>query len=216
MSINPLTKFKTLITANESAVQENTFLARDQLRTSKLAAKIRRPIFQALSLHIVVLFLISGCAGTATTKPRSEVTLPLNHAWVDGQRVEYVTTDISDQTMAKALGVNFVPRLADALPTGGQRSLVERVYKFTDDSQITVFQSAPLPTGAENKDKSYSPLWRMVMVRWNAPNTARELKSEEEVLAATDSGELSLEVTGIVINCPITRSVDGLPIKGVH
>jgi hypothetical protein len=173
------------------------------------------PYSRALSL-VPALILVSGCVGIAPLRLPGEVVLPLNHAWMDGRRVEYVTTDISDQTMAQALGVNYVPRLADALPSTQQRSLAERVYKFAGDSQITVFQSAPSPTGAKNSDKAYSPLWRMVMVQWVAPNTPRELRSEEEVLAAAERGQLSLEVTGIVVNCPITRSVDGLPIKGAR
>jgi hypothetical protein len=130
--------------------------------------------------------------------------------------VEYVTTDVSDPAMALTLGVNHVPRLADALPSNGQRSLVERVYKFADDSQLSVFQSAPSPTGAKNLDRSYSPLWRMVLVRWSDPNGRRELQSEEEILAAAERGQVSLEITGIVINCPITRSVDGASIKGAR
>lgn len=112
------------------------------------------------------LLLISAC-GSLTGVGRSPVvTLPLNFAWMEGRKVEYVTTDISDSAMAHALGVNFVPRLAQALPVAGRPSAVERVYKFADDSQITVFQSAPSPTGPANADASYSPLWRMVLVRW--------------------------------------------------
>lgn len=42
------------------------------------------------------------------------------------------------------------------------------------------------------------------MARWLKPGAAQE------------RGELSLELTGIVANCPITRSVDGLPLKGAY
>ena len=45
---------------------------------------------------------------------------------IDGGKVEYVTTDISDPTMAQALGLNLVPRLAEALPAPGRPSVVER------------------------------------------------------------------------------------------
>lgn len=144
------------------------------------------------------------------------MSLPLNRAWVDGRRVEYVTTDISDPAMARTLGVNWVPRLAQALPAPGRPSVVERVYKFADASQITVFQSAPSPTGAANADASYSPLWRLVLVRWKRPATAHELTSEEQILRAEEASELSLQVTDIVINCPITRSVDGRAIQGAR
>lgn len=164
----------------------------------------------------VVFLLLTGCAGARFDEGHSETVLPLNRAWVDGQQVEYITTDISDLTMAKALGVNYVPRLAEAVPTPGQRSVLERVYKFAHNEQISIFQSAPSPTGGDNKEKNYSPLWRMVMVQWRKPEYKRELTSEEALLAAEEKGEISLSITRIVVNCPITRSVDRLPLQGVR
>ena len=165
---------------------------------------------------ILAALLVCACGSLRDSERPAVVTLPLNHAWVDGRKVEYITTDISDPAMARALGVNLVPRLAQAIPAQGRPSLVERVYKFADSSQISVFQSAPLPTGSGNMDTSYSPLWRMVLVKWNKPFQARELKSEEEILSATESQELSMEITSIVVNCPITRSVDGNAIAGAR
>ena len=159
---------------------------------------------------------LSGCASLGGTRPQAVVSLPLNFAWMDGRRVEYVTTDISDPAMAQALGVNLVPRLALALAAPGRPSVVERVYKFVDDTQITVFQSAPAPTGPGNTDASYSPLWRMVLVQWSKPALARELKSEEQILRAAEAQDLSLDITNIVVNCPITRSVDGRAIRGAQ
>lgn len=167
-------------------------------------------------LLILTGLALSGCSGTYFDQGRTETVLPLNRAWVNGHRVEYVTTDISDPVMAKALGVNYAPRLANALAVHGQHSVLERVYKFAHDEQISVFQSAPAPTGPNNKDSHYSPLWRMVMVYWKRPERRQELKSEEEILAAEDRGDLEVQVTQILINCPITRSVDGQALKGIR
>lgn len=75
-----------------------------------------------------------------------------------------------------------------AAPGPGRPSLVERVYKFPQGELISVFQSAPLPTGGANADRIYSRLWRLVMVRWLQPAAVRELRSEEEILAAQDRG----------------------------
>lgn len=160
--------------------------------------------------------LISACSSLPEPVAHPQVSLPLHYAWVDGRKVEYITTDISDPAMAQALGVNLVPRLAEAIPSQGRPSVVERVYKFVDDSQIAVFQSAPSPSGPNNTDASYSPLWRMVLVKWIQPSRARELKSEEQILAAADAQQLSMEITSIVVNCPITRSVDGKAIAGAR
>ncbi len=164
-----------------------------------------------LTLCAAVLMSLAGCAAGP-----AEVRLPLHRAWVDGRQVDYVTTDISDAAMARQEGVNHVPRLALALGAPGRPSVTERVYKFVNGEQITVFQSAPLPAGGANADPNYSPLWRMVLVRWARPSSVRELRSEEQILAAQERGELALEVTDIVVNCPITRSVDGQALRGVR
>lgn len=164
--------------------------------------------------------LMAACA-TGPSRSEAEVVLPRNRAWMEGRQVDYVTTDVSDLATARMLGVNHVPRLVDALPrptgsAGPARSLVERVYKFADGEQLSVFQSAPLPTGAANADRSYSPLWRLVLVHWKQPAARRELRHEEAILAAQDRGELELTITDVVLNCPIVRSVDGLALTGVR
>lgn len=172
---------------------------------------MRRTCWMALAS-----LLLTGCASPLFDVGRTETVLPLNRAWVDGRIVEYVTTDISDLAMARMMGANHVPALASAVRSPPGQSLVERVYKFANAEQISIFASAPSPVGAENQDRSYSPLWRVVLVHWTNPTLKRELKSEEDVLAAEEKKELSLEVTGIVVNCPVTRNAGGQALKGVR
>jgi len=99
---------------------------------------------------------------------------------------------------------------------GAPQSLLERVYKFSGNEQVSIFQSAPRPIGALNADSAYSPLWRLVLVTWRAPHTARVLKSEEELLAAEDAGQVRLDLTDIVVNCPVTKAVGGEGLTGVR
>jgi hypothetical protein len=87
---------------------------------------------------------------------------------------------------------------------------------FAPGEQPNVFQSAPRPTGGKNADAGYSPLWRAVGVQWIKPEAKRELRSEEAILRAADVGEVRLDVTQVVVNCPITRSVDKQPLRGVR
>ena len=154
-------------------------------------------------LHLTTLcsvLLLAACA--QGPRQADEARLPRLQAWVDGRRVDYVTTDISDAVMAAQAGVNHVPRLRDALGSG-RASLTERVYKFSDGRQASVFPSAPAAPGAREPDRNYSPLWRLVLVAWKPGAAVRELRLEEAVLAAAEAGELSLTVTDIVVNCPI-------------
>ena len=170
-----------------------------------------------LTVVVVLLTLLtSACANRVFDIDRTETVLPLSRAWIDGRIVEYVTTDISDLAMATMMGANYVPRLSEALNTSPGHSLVERVYKFPNNEQISVFQSAPNPVGSTNQDLNYSPLWRVVQVRWTNPAIKHELKSEEDVLAAEERQELVLEVTEIVVNCPVTRMRGVGALKGVR
>ncbi len=36
--------------------------------------------------------------------------------------------------------------------------------------------------------------------------------SEEALLAAEERGDVTLELTGTVVNCPVLRSADGTPL----
>jgi len=177
----------------------------------------RNPLMRLFYLLTFCLSLLTACASPFFDVGRSETVLPVSRAWVEGRVVEYITTDISDLAMARMMGANHVPGLAFAIkPLPGQ-GLVERVYKFPNGEQISIFQSAPNPLGSENRDRGYSPLWRVVMVRWNDAALRRELKSEEELLAAEEKKEVLLEVTDIVVNCPITRSGGGSQsLRGVR
>jgi hypothetical protein len=138
---------------------------------------------------------------------------PVVSGWYEGHVVQYITTDVSDQEIAKKIGVNFAPRLADAIPsqprTPGQASPVERIYSFTNFKQGGVLPSIPEPVGANSINKNYSPLWQMHTVTWLPGHEPRVLRSEEEVLAAADKGEVTIKQTNIVINCPVIFSEQG-------
>lgn len=162
-------------------------------------------------------------AGASLPKPQPaaevfRLSLPGRWAWFDGRRVAYVSTDISDATMAAAMGLNFVPRLAEALEqvsAGGFGGPLERVYAFAGDVQINVFASAPEPAGARNSNVAYSPLWQMVQVHWLPGAAVRELRSGTEVLDAQAARAVRLEVKAVVVNCPVLRSADGTGLPGL-
>lgn len=159
--------------------------------------------------------VLGGCASAPPSAGQRQsvvAAVAISRAWVEGRTVDYITTDVSDAATARAMGANHVPRLADALPAPGRPALLERVYAFPGGEQISIFQSAPSPAGADNTDRAYTPLWRMVAVRWVKPDRVRELRSEEELLAAEESGDVALEMTRVVVNCPILRSADGTPL----
>ncbi|MFP6862553.1 hypothetical protein [Pseudomonas sp.] len=148
--------------------------------------------------------LLSGCSSSPITHMR----LPVLPGWYNGEQVYYLTTDISDQQMATIMRANYVPRLANALPDmPGPHPLAtyDRVYKFMDDSQASVFPSIPLPLGGGNQDTAYSPLWHVYEVRWLSGMPGATLRSAEAVLQAQEQGLVSLRASGIIVNCPVVR-----------
>lgn len=169
------------------------------------------------ALLLLAAALITGCgtpvANTGPVPASAErAHLPLLRGWFDGKEVLYVTTDASDAEVAREHLANHVPQLAHALAdvpsaAGGNRrpGATSRVYGSTNFRQPSVFASAPEPVGHANRSAAYSPLWQLVKVTWREPLQARVLRSEEEVLDAQDKGLVGLEVTRVVLNCPIVH-----------
>lgn len=52
-------------------------------------------------------------------------------------------------------------------------------------------------------DRGYTPLWRVVMVTWAEGATPRVLRSAADVRRAARAGEVELERTATVVNCPV-------------
>ncbi len=157
------------------------------------------------------MLALSACGTLDYGRVPNAIVLPTLPAWFEGRAVRYVVTDVSHADMAGMMGANTASRLSDALPhgaTAGVRNALERVYKFPGTQQPAVFPSIPAPLGPASVDKSYSPIWRVVDVHWNSGRVARELKSEEQILAATERGETRLAITPVIINCPVVW-VDG-------
>lgn len=158
---------------------------------------------------LVLAAALAGCAHAPPPPGTGQVLLPVLKGWFEGEVVFYVTTDVSHADVAAAKGANFAPRLALALPEGppqpGRRSSVDKVYAVTNFEQPSIFASAPSPVGSGSRDTAYSPLWQMVKVTWRPGRTPRELRAEEAVLDAAERGELVLEATPVVLNCPIVH-----------
>jgi hypothetical protein len=170
-------------------------------------------------LGAALLAPVAGCQTNIApgALSRSSITLPLQQAWYEGNKVYYISTDISDPSMAAASGMNLAHRLTDAIPIypkpPATKTVLERVYKFPGNEQDAVFASAPRPLGPTSQDEQYSPLWLIYTVKWNTQST-RVLKSEEAILNSEDAGLTEITRTTIVVNCPIVGTDKGDSLRG--
>jgi hypothetical protein len=159
-------------------------------------------------LSAATLMISTGAAlaeGSLDNNTVATVRLPLVDCWYKGQVAYYIQTEASDQAVATQQGVNFVPRLANAINAGA----VDDIYAVTNFKQGNVIPSAPIPAGPNNADPNYTPLWQVSTVTWNQGTTPHTLTSEEEVLAAAASGMVTIVKTNIVVNCPVIFTPSG-------
>lgn len=137
--------------------------------------------------------------------------IPAGLAYVDGQEIRFIHTEVSDPDIAQLLTdmmdspVLVVPSLAE-LPDAA----LATVYVFTNGPegmgplgfQPDVFDNPPGMDG-------YSPLRRIHLVTWSDPAAAVELKSAADVQAALTAGQLTEEVPGVVVNMPFVTWPEG-------
>ncbi|MGA7368178.1 MAG: hypothetical protein WBX01_03545 [Nitrososphaeraceae archaeon] len=139
------------------------------------------------------------------------IDIPLLEGYENGNEIYFIATDVSDEkTAADATNltgfkVNYAPLLAQAPETARAQA-----YAFTNGIagdgpfgfQVPVVNGKP-------GDEGYSPLWQINLVAWNDDATPRELTSVEEITAAEQSGELSINQTDIIANHPAIQWQNG-------
>jgi hypothetical protein len=125
------------------------------------------------------------------------VTMRVRAGVIDGNDVYFVRTDTSDEAYADAEGLIWVPKLAGLTGDG----LSGAAYVVEDDPEhAVVFSTEP---GRDD----YSPAWTLHRVTWTGEPQA--LGSVDDVTAAAEAGELSVERTTIVINAGIVKWSNG-------
>ncbi len=159
-----------------------------------------RRYFTLLSGLMLSLIAVTGIAHAAPN-----ITMPLVTGFYDGYKIYYVNTEASNLNVAIADGTTFVPQLSIAIDVGATAD----IYAVTNFTQHNIVDSIPYPLGSENADMDYSPLWRVTTVTWNEDADPEELTSEDAVLAARDAGEVTLNTTDIVVNCPVVVTPEG-------
>ena len=135
-------------------------------------------------------------------------TVPPVTGYSEGQEILFIHTETSDPKIAKILTdmmggspVLVVPSLAEA-----PKRMLAPVYVFTNGmtgdgpmgplgGQADIFEHPP-------GNPAYSPLRAVTLVTWKDEKSARVLKSVAELRSVIDSGAVSIEEAGVVVNMP--------------
>ena len=155
-------------------------------------------------LMVLGLFVLLATACAPQGEEMPTAALPAGKAFADGKEIFFVHTEASDADVAELLTnmmdspVLYTPGLANTPETA-----LAEVYVFENGVegmgplgyQADVFDNPPGSPG-------YSPLRRLNMVSWADPAQARQLTSDEEIMAAEAAGDVSIQQPGVVINMP--------------
>lgn len=171
----------------------------------------------------MVMLLSSGTVpAKATMQDLTDTNLPLKlpliMGYVDGNEVFYITTETSNEQVAKHLTELTGQRVVYApILKNTPKTALANIYEFTngiEGSGPAGFQ--PNVADSQPGDSEYSPLWSVQHVTWKDVSKAQELKSEDAIIAARDAGYLTVEETGVIVNCPFVqwKDNDHLPIRG--
>jgi hypothetical protein len=162
-----------------------------------------------ITIGLLVMVLgLSACAPKGEEMPTA--VLPAGMAYADGKEIFFVHTETSSPDIAELLSnmMDSPVLLVESLAEVPESALAD-VYVFDNGLegsgplgfQADVFNNPP---GSEG----YSPLRRLNVVTWTAPEQAQLLKSEEEIMAALAADQVSIAQPGVVINMPFV-SWDG-------
>ena len=140
--------------------------------------------------------------------PADAPMVPAVTGYSEGQEILFIHTETSDPKLAKILTdmmggspVLVVPALATA-----RKELLAPVYVFTNGKtgdgptgplggQADIFAHPP-------GDAAYRPLRAVTLVTWKDVKSARVLKSVAALRRVIESGAVSLEQPGVVVNMP--------------
>ncbi len=124
------------------------------------------------------------------------VTFRIHEALYEGESVYYFCTDASDEAYARVHKLVWAPLLIGAQ---GER-IANTMYLFQGD-RLPIVRAIP-------GEPDYLSLFELVYVTLQDEGLA--LSSAAEIEAAAGAGNLSLEPSGIFVNCPLVQWPGGM------
>ena len=165
----------------------------------------------ALVFSVAILFSASTLSASAAVQELSDTSIPLDiplvMGYADGNEVFYITTEASHEEVADHLtdllgfGVTYAPAIKNT-----PKDALANIYEFTNGvSGPGSLGFQPNVADSQPGDPEYSPAWAVQHVTWADESIARELTSEDEIMEALASDQLTIEETGVVVNCPFIQ-----------
>lgn len=145
-----------------------------------------------------------------------EIDIPMMKGYENGSEIFFIATDSSDNETAAQITnqtgfrVNFAPLLAET-----PENATGKGYIFENGVEGEGPLGFQLPViNARPGQEGYSPLLQINRVTWNEGAQPAELRSEQDIIAESDAGQLTITKTNIIVNHPAVQWEGGsLPIR---
>lgn len=142
---------------------------------------------------------------TEINKEEMTVTFVAHRGWgPDGKTIYYIVTDATPLAPAELMGVINSPKSSTLI----SNSATVDLFQF----QNGIKGSGPLGfqpgiAAAAPGDENYSPMWRIYLVEWNHPESAKILESRSDIDYFKNSEKITVSIarpmnSEHIVNCP--------------
>ena len=138
-------------------------------------------------------------------KEEMTVTFVAHRGWgPDGRTIYYIVTDATPSKSAEMMGVPHSSTSSELI----SNSAAVDLFQF----QNGIIGSGPLGfqpgiAAAAPGDENYSPMWRIYLVEWNDPDSAKILETQSDINSFKEEGKITVSIarpmnSEHVVNCP--------------
>ena len=133
------------------------------------------------------------------------VTFIAHRGWgPDGRTIYYIVTDATPSGPAEMMGVVYSPTSASLLANSAAVDLFQFMNGIKGTGPLG-FQPG-IAAGAPG-DENYSPMWRIFMVGWDDPHSAKLLETTGDINYYKQAGKLQVNIakpmdSDHIVNCP--------------
>ena len=133
------------------------------------------------------------------------VTFIAHRGWgPDGRTIYYIVTDATPSGPAGMMGVVSAPTSASLIANSAAVDLYQFRNGLTGSGPLG-FQPG-IAAGAPG-DANYSPMWRIFMIGWDAPENAQLLETIDDMNAYREAGLIDIGIarpmdSDHIVNCP--------------
>ena len=145
--------------------------------------------------------------GQITDIDRDEMTVTFvaHRGWgPDGRTIYYIVTDATPSGPAGLMGVTDSPSSKKLIASAAASDLFQFQNGIKGPGPLG-FQASI--AGAALGDQNYSPMWRIYVVEWNDPETAKILETRHDIDSLKQEGLVSVSIarpmnSDHIVNCP--------------